>query len=136
VAFLHLDVSLLTTGSHFFASARMKASKSAGELPAGVAPIFSSAVSTTGSFNAAPGRFSITGSWPQVFDSDWPSVRAKTSTAPPAAQGTGMRTGLVGNDWAWAATAVSESAAMAMRPRKGLVENAHAKRLPPTRIIC
>ena len=36
--------------SHFAASARVKASKSLGELPAGVAPIFSSAVRTTGSF--------------------------------------------------------------------------------------
>jgi hypothetical protein len=31
----------------------MKASKSAGQLPTGVAPIFSSAVNTTGSFSVA-----------------------------------------------------------------------------------
>ena len=70
----------------------------------------------------APGRFSITGCWPQVFDSDCPSMRASTSTAPPAAYGTRMRTGLVGNDWAWAPAAVSESAAMANRPRKVLLK--------------
>ena len=62
VARYSLDGSLLAPGGFAPASRitlprsscslRMKASNSAGELPTGVAPIFSSAVSTTGSFMA------------------------------------------------------------------------------------
>src|SRR5436309_1028244 len=54
----------------------------------------------------APGRFSTTTDWPHCLETASPRVRVSTSTAPPAAYGTKICTGLVGNDWASAAEAI------------------------------
>src|SRR5450755_3954746 len=45
----------------------------------------------------APGRFSTTTPWPHCRDTTSPSVRARMSTAPPAAYGTKICTGFDGN---------------------------------------
>ena len=44
----------------------------------------------------APTWFSITNCWPNFSVSFWPTSRATTSTGPPAANGTMIRTGLRG----------------------------------------
>src|SRR4029077_1547072 len=66
----------------------------------------------------APGRLSTSTGCFQASPSFWPSARATVSTAPPAANGTTIRTGLEGNDWAKARAenaAASRTAGSRMR---------------------
>src|ERR1700730_599114 len=73
----------------------------------------------------APGRFSTTTLWPHCRETASPSVRARTSTAPPAAYGTKIWTGLDGNGvWADAilpATSVAAAIVVAIRTHLPMV---------------
>src|SRR4051794_40547505 len=71
-----------------------------------------------------PGRFSIRTCWSQLFESRSPTMRAITSVGPPAANGTTIRTGWVGQARAFARLAVmpdaSADAAASAKQRRGV----------------
>src|SRR4029079_17134428 len=73
-----------------------------------------------------PGRFSIRTCWSQLFESRSPTMRAITSVGPPAANGTTIRTGWVGQARAFARLAAmpdasADAAASALKQRRGII---------------
>src|SRR6478672_2817681 len=72
-----------------------------------------------------PGRFSIRTCWSQLFESRSPTMRAITSVGPPAANGTTIRTGWVGQARAFARLAVmpdaSADAAASAKQRRVII---------------
>jgi hypothetical protein len=67
----------------------------------------------------APARLSTTTFWPQIADNFSPTIRATTSVLPPAAKGTMMVTGRVGQaGWASAGADAASASAATSRPRR------------------
>src|SRR4029077_3556257 len=73
-----------------------------------------------------PGRFSIRTCWSQLFESRSATMRAITSVGPPAANGTTIRTGWVGQARAFARLATmpdasADPAASALKQRRVII---------------
>src|SRR4051794_9944607 len=73
-----------------------------------------------------PGRFSIRTCWSQLLESRSPTMRAITSVGPPAANGTTIRTGWVGQARAFARLAAmpdasADAAASALKQRRVII---------------
>src|ERR1700716_1687824 len=73
-----------------------------------------------------PGRFSIRTCWSQLLESRSPTMRAITSVGPPAANGTTIRTGWVGQARAFARLATmpdasADAAASALKQRRVII---------------
>jgi hypothetical protein len=85
-----------------------------------VFPSFACAAALVPTIPPAPPRFSTTTGWPSCAENRSASRRASRSAGPPAAKGTMIRTGRVGQAWAKAGatgrTSASASSARRRRP--------------------